>query len=118
MPVHSVPERQAKDGMKRHERTRRKAERLKSVGVRRALRSTRWTNPVGRAAIRDGNLAARAFHESQALLNLADDQERAVKNEKEKRKIKKDWWRPETSASKPVKETARKRPKKGRKKAA
>lgn len=63
------------------------------VAIRRAIRSSKRINPIGRGAIRDGQLAQCAFHESACLFRLAEDQERSIKAEKTKQKMQKDWWR-------------------------
>lgn len=71
---------------------------MERVGLLRTIRATSLQNKIGRGAIRDGKLAAKAYDLAQRLRQYALDLESAATREKGgKKKTKKqlppEWWK-------------------------
>ena len=60
--------------------------------IRRTIRATSVKNKAGRAAIRDGKLAAKAYHIAEKLRQYALELEAAAARERKKR-LPREWWK-------------------------
>lgn len=85
--------------MTRTERARAKAAKLEAAACRSAVRATSRRDPLGRAAIASGEVAARKFRKADLVRQAAADRESAATREKKTAKLAKNWWRGKQGAA-------------------
>jgi hypothetical protein len=80
--------------MTRRERALSKARRLEAMAVRASIRATSRDNPIGREAIRSGQVADLRFRRAKQIQLAVEQQDAARQREKQKPKRQaKNWWK-------------------------